>query len=580
MTIRTDLFRRTASAALLLLASTAPAAYAADPGQPPLTEQTARSGAPLDSAQEKLRFDSADLSFEVFPERESIAGVAKLRFTATDPLETLVVDLDPNLPVSAISIDGTPLPESAWENPEGRLSIRLPATIPAGRAFEATIAYAGTPHVAVRAPWEGGFVWSQTPEGKPWVATAFQMQGCDLLWPCIDYPTYEPDFVDLHITVPEGLSAPANGVFRGVERLADGRSTWSWHATDPTIYGITLNVAPYEEISGTYTSRFGNSIPMHFWHLPGRDERARELFAEFAPTLDFFESVIGPYPFADQKLGVVETPHLGMEHQTINAYGNEYKKTPDGFDELFQHEFAHEWFANQLTAANWDDFWLHEGFGSYMQPLYGQWREGDGRYLSMMLALRNGIRNQHPIVSGEPQDAGHVYRGDSGPSGDIYSKGAWVLHTLRNLIGDEAFFDAVRLAVYGRTDPRPGNFEPLYRTTPEFIGFVNQEAGRDLQWFFDVYLYEAALPELEQSRENGRLNLRWKTPNDRPFPLPIEVRIGDRVETVAMEGNRGSIAVPEDAHVVIDPMSKILMQSDSVDAYQQYLLRRMRGGGH
>ena len=111
---------------------------------------------------------------------------------------------------------------------------------------------------------------------------------------------------------------------------------------------------------------------MYYWYLPARRRRRKDLFAEFAPTLDFFESQIGPYPWGDEKLGVVETPHKGMEHQTINAYGNEYAKAPEGFDWLFHHEFAHEYFGNQLTAANWDDYWLHEGYGTYMQPSCSQ----------------------------------------------------------------------------------------------------------------------------------------------------------------------------------------------------------------
>ena len=111
---------------------------------------------------------------------------------------------------------------------------------------------------------------------------------------------------------------------------------------------------------------------MQFWYLPEHEAQAKELFAEFAPMLDFFEQEIGPYPFGDEKMGVVETPHMGMEHQTINAYGNGYAKDGYGFDWLLQHEFAHEWFGNQVTNANWDDMWLHEGFGTYMQPLYSQ----------------------------------------------------------------------------------------------------------------------------------------------------------------------------------------------------------------
>ncbi|GAA0731237.1 M1 family metallopeptidase [Sphingomonas japonica] len=555
---------------LLLAASSLALIAAADPGKPPLTELTAASGAPLDPATEKLRFDTADLAFEIFPDREAIAGVATLNFTATAPTDRLVIDLDRNLPVSAIAIDGQALARTAWSNPEGRLTITLPRPVAANGKVSAKISYAGTPHVAIRAPWDGGFVWSQTPGGQPWVATAVQGSGCDLFWPCVDYPTYEPDSITMHITVPKGLKAPANGKLLGVDALADGRSRWNWRVTDPTNYGISLTVAPYEQISGTYQSQFGNTIPMFYWYLPGEAEQAKGLFAEFAPTLDFFESVIGPYPFGDEKVGVVETPHLGMEHQTINAYGNGYKKAAEGFDWLFQHEFAHEWFANQLTAANWDDFWLHESFGAYMQPLYGRWREGDGRYTAMMLKQRETIANKFPITSGEPRAAEDVYKPESGPAGDIYVKGSWMLHTLRNTIGDDKFFEATRRLVYGRPDPRPGNFEPRFSSTAEFRQIIDQVTGKDYDWFFDVYLSEAALPDLVQTRTGDTLALEWKAPNGKPFPLPVEVSVDGKVQAVAMTGGRGTVTVPAGAHVVIDPMSRILMQSDSIDAMQAF----------
>ncbi|MCD2323980.1 M1 family metallopeptidase [Sphingomonas sp. IC-56] len=559
------------AASLLTFAAPAAAQQGAA-GEPQLTSQTTRSGGPLDPAQRKLTFHSADLQIEVLPQTRTIQGIATLHFTTTEATSALVVDLDRNLPVSAVSIDGKVLKSGSWSNPEGRLSIALGRTVAKGRKLTAKISYGGMPHVAVRAPWDGGFVWSTTADGQPFIATAVQMEGCDLFWPCIDFPTYEPKFVDLHITVPRGLKAPSNGAFRGVRTLKDGRTTWNWHAKQPTLYGIALNVGPYEELSATYRSRFGNDIPLHYWYLPGpgMEAKARKLFAEFAPTLDFFESMIGPYPFGDEKLGVVETPHKGMEHQTINAYGNHYAKTVWGFDDLFQHEFAHEWFANQLTVGNWDDFWLHEGTGSYMQPLYGQWRRGDATYIAMLLQSRAGIRSQSAIVAGKPQSAEDVYEAKGGRGGDIYTKGSWTLHTLRGLIGDKAFFDVLRLAVYGRTDPRPGNFKPLFRTTPEFISFVKQVTGTDYQWFFDVYLYEAALPALVRKHEGGMLSLEWKTPRNKPFPMPVDVLIDGKRTRLAMTGGRGSVAAPANAHVVVDPQSKILMQSNDIDAFQAY----------
>jgi aminopeptidase N len=550
---------------LLLLLAAAPA----EGGKPPITPQTSRSGGALDLDQAKLQLDSVDLAIEVFPDREAISGTATLSFTAKQAITRLPIDLDKNLPVSAVAIDGKALPASAWRNPDGRLMITPAARIAAGSRFALRITYGGTTHVAVRAPWDGGFVWSKTKAGQPWVATAVQGEGCDLFWPCIDSPTFEPKTADLHITVPRGLKAPSNGVLRGVDPLPDGRTTWHWHAKNPTLYGISLNIGPYEELKGEYKSRFGNTIPMYYWYLPGEDAQAKGLMAEFAPTLDFFESWIGPFPFGDEKLGVVETPHLGMEHQTINAYGNGYKKAPEGFDWLFQHEFSHEWFANQLTAADWDDFWLHEGYGAYMQPLYGKWREGDGRYTAMMLKQREGIQNKAPIVSGKPRAEEDVYEIErGGPGQDIYVKGSWMLHTLRNLIGDKAFFDVTRLAVYGRADPRPGNFAPRYSSSKEYRQLVNRVTGADYGWFFDVYLDEAALPDLVETREPGRLTLQWKAPGNKPFPMPVEVEVDGKVTRLAMTGGRDTLSVPEGAHVVVDPMSRILKRSPAIEAVQ------------
>lgn len=564
--MRTKMSMMMAGAALAGFATVASAAPEA--GKPPITEQTARSGGPVTPDQAKLTLDTVDLAIEVFPDREQIAGIATLRFVAKGAVDRIPIDLDKNLPVSAISLDGRPLPPAAWNNPDGRLIVTPPRRIATGTAFAVRITYGGTPHVAVRAPWDGGFVWSKTKDGRPWIATAIQGTGCDLFWPCIDSPTFEPKRMDLHITVPKGLKAPSNGVLKSVDTLPDGRTTWHWSTRNPNTYAIALNVGPYEEMKGSYKSRFGNTIPMYYWYLPREEAQAKGLFAEFAPTLDFFESVIGPFPFGDEKVGVVETPHLGMEHQTINAYGNGYKKAPEGFDWLFQHEFSHEWFANQLTAADWDDFWMHESYGAYMQPLYGKWREGDARYLTMLMKQRETIANRMPIVSGKSMVSDDVYNDAKGPGGDIYVKGSWMLHTLRGLVGDAAFFDITRRAVYGRPDPRPGNFAPRFSSAKEYRQIVNQVTGADYGWFFDVYLDEAALPDLVETREGSRLTLQWKTPKNKPFPMPIEVEVDGKVTRLAMTGGRDTLTVPETAHVVIDPMARVLRRSAAIEAVQ------------
>jgi aminopeptidase N len=555
------------AASALALVGAAP-----DPGQPPITATTKASGGPISPERAALHLNHVDLAVEIFPATQRLQGVATLTLTSAAPQTELLIDLDKNLPVSAISLNGSALEPSEWSNPEGRLKIKLPTRWRGDQSqFVLKIVYGGVPHVAVRAPWDDGLVWSKTPGGKPWVATTAEGYGCDLFWPCLDFPTGEPDLLDFHVTVPAGLSAPANGLLQGVDKLPDGRTTWNWKARSPNPYSVAIAAAPYKEISAIYLSRFGPKIPMYYWYLPGEEGGAAALFQEFAPTMDFFEANIGPYPWSDEKVGVVETPHLGMEHQTINAYGNDYKKTPSGFDEIFQHELAHEWFGNQMTAGNWDDYWLHEGYAQYMQPLYGRWREGEARYAAMMEDFRLQIANRAPIVSGRIMTEEQVYEAENGgPAQDIYVKGAWVLHTLRNTIGDAAFWDVTRRLVYGRPDPKPGNFTPRYSSTDEYVKIVNQVTGKDMGWFFDVYLREAALPELIEDRVGDTLKLRWKTPHDKPFPLPVEVQIGDTVQRVAMTGGSATLAVSADAHVVIDPASRLLKRSKAVEQYQSW----------
>ena len=527
------------------------------------------TGGAIPAEQAALSFEHADLSFKIIPDRKALEGRAVLTLKPRSSLDRIVLDLDRVFVIRAITIDGKALKPSAWSNPEGRLTITPPRKLAKDRSVTVAITYDGIPHEAKRAPWDGGFVWSKTETGEPWIATAVQGEGCDLFWPCIDYTTGEPKQVDLHITVPAPLVAPANGVFLGMTEK-DGWRTYNWRARSPNTYAIALDVGPYEELSATYKSRFGDSFPIQYWYLKGREEKAKALFAEFTPMIDFFEQMIGPYPFRDEKMGVVETPHLGMEHQTINAYGNNYAKDAYGFDWLLQHEFAHEWFGNQLTDLDNDDMWLHEGFGSYMQPLYSQWLHGDMDYMARLNAQRAGIRNKSPIVSGKPLREDDVYNPDRGPGNDIYAKASNVLHTLRTLIGDEAFFKATRLIVYGRDDPKPGNFASRFASTQDFVKTVNQVTGKDYGWFFDAYLYEAMPPELLETREGGDLILRWKTPNDRPFPMPVEVKVGGQIVTLPMANGAGRLALGDATPVIIDPASKILRRQPHVEAFRAW----------
>jgi aminopeptidase N len=538
--------------------------------QPPLTALTASSGGTMPAEQARVHFDHAELHFDIHPATQSLDAHATLRFTAKRATDVILLDLDRNLPIGSVALDGQTISKDRWANPEGRLRVQLGRTLAAGQPVEVSVNYSGKPHVAKNAPWDGGFVWAHTDDGQPWVASAVEGEGCDLFWPCIDQTEGEPDLVDTYVTVPKPLVAPGNGVLIGIADEGSQR-TYHWRAKHPNTYAISINVGPFEELQADYASRYGNTIPLQFWYLRGHEAQAQKLFAEFPRMLDFFEQEIGPYPWGDEKMGVVETPHKGMEHQTLNAYGNGYAQGPDGFDWLLQHEFGHEWFGNQMTNKDWDDMWLHEGFDTYMQPLYAQYLHGDMTYFAKLQEDRLRLMNRYPIVAGHSQDEHQVYDAEHGPGNDIYYKGEEMLHTLRALIGDKAFFDSIRLLVYGRLDPRPGNYQPRYADTRDYMDIVNRVTGRNLDWFFNVYLYDAALPKLEQSRLGDTLSLRWVTGHNEPFPMPVEVQVGDDVRSVPMTGGKGSLTAPARERLIVDPRSKLLRDMPYIDAYREWM---------
>jgi aminopeptidase N len=520
------------------------------------------------SLYEALAFERVSLAIRVFPDERRIEGEATLTFSARSRTESLHLSLHPNFRISRLQLGAAPVAANDWAREGGDIRIRLPATLAAGAAVQVRVIYAGVPPVAPRPPWQGGMVWSKTEDGVHWIGSSLWGGGCDLLWPCIDHPAQRPARADLRISVPRPLVAPANGVLIDVTER-DGWRTYHWRARSPHAYGIVINAGPFALLRADYASRFGNHIPMNYWYLPQHEANARELFAEFPRILGFFESVIGPYPWGDQKMGVVHVPFKGMEHQTINAYGNGYAKSLDGFDALLQHEFSHEYFGNQMTVSNYDDLWLHEGFATYMQMLYAEYLYGEADYYALLKSTRAEIRNERALVAGRERSQAQVYGQVDGPGTDLYFKGSLVLHTLRGLIDDEAFFASVRRLVYDRSDPRPGNFAPQLRTTRDFVRIVSDVTGRDLSWFFDAYLYEAELPILELERTGEELRFTWKRRNDGPFPLPLEVSVDGRMVVLPMTGNRGAVQAREYSHIIVDPRARVLRQSDVIDRYRR-----------
>jgi len=519
-----------------------------------LHPRTARTGGAPSPTQSGFDVRHYGLSLRVMPDTRSIEGTVEVAFEALDAIDAIELDLDPDLEIRGASRDGTALDVSRDED---TFTVALGQTLAAGERATVAVDYGGKPHVALAPPWHGGFVWSEV-NGTPWFATAVQTEGCDLWWPCKDTYADKPDEgVDVAITAPRGVTVASVGVLEAMEEGDDGFDTWRWTSRHPyTGYAIAINGGPYELIERDYEGVNGTTFPIQFWALPKNAEKARELVdTEVVADLEFFERMLGPYPWGDEKAGFVETPHLGMEHQTINGYGEQYKRGKHGFDQLLHHELAHEWFGNVMTHARPEDSWLHEGYAAYMQSVYAEETIGGMGYFDRMYGAYESNAHCLPVANAEVDDVGEAF-----DNRDIYTKGAWMLHTLRNYIGEAAFWAGTRRLIYDTAEPWSLAYpiESRYRTTEEFTRIMSDEAGEDVAWLVETYLREVGMPELKTSRSNGRLELEWTVPGDRPFPLPVEVSVDGELNVVEMTSEASSLPLPDNARVILDPQSKIL----------------------
>lgn len=516
---------------------------------------------------EQAAYDVKHYDLAVTPniEEQSIKGVLTVTAKIVKPIDNLVLDLDyPFTVESTTLVNGKKETPLKFERRESRIWIAFPKTEKAGATVNVRVAYGGKPKIAPKPPWIGGFVWSKTADGQPWFATAVQNDGADLWFPCKDHPSDKPETTALHFTVPANLTAASNGRLQSVVDNKDGTKTFNWFVSQPIAnYCIALNVAPYKLIEDRVKSVSGEMIPIQFYVLPEHFEKGQSLVDLTKKYNAFFEEYLGPYPFRADKIGIAETPHLGMEHQSITAYGNEFRYNADGDDWLIYHEFGHEWWANLVTGRDWNDFWIHEGFQSFMDTFYIEKTKGKPAYFAAMKERYNNLKNVKPVAPREPRTTTEMYLlppDYTKSDGDIYGKGALILNALRYYVGDEAFFKSLRRMAYPtpKMEKISDGRQTRLATTDEFLNIAEKQSGEKLGWFFEVYLRQPALPKLTAETKSNQLILRWVVPNNLPFPMPVEVKIAGETKRVAMKNGTATIALPADAAYEIDPNGWIL----------------------
>ena len=468
---------------------------------------------------ERSWWDAAfyDLAVKVNPADSSIAGRNTITYRVLSPAREMQIDLQQPLVVDSIVQDGTELSARREGNV---LFVRLLSPQRVGTRRRISVYYHGKPTVALRAPWDGGFVWARDSLGNSWIATANEGLGASVWWPNKDIYSDEPDSQRVAITVPDPLINVSNGRLRSARSNGDGTTTYEWFVRNPiNNYNVAVNAAKYAHFSDVYYGE-GGRLSLDFWPLAYHLDTARAQFQQTKPVLKCFESWFGPFPWYADGFKLVETPHLGMEHQSAIAYGNHYlngyrgrdrSETGHGlkWDFIIVHEAAHEWWGNNVTMSDAADMWIHESFADYAEGLYTECQQGKRAGAEYIIGKRKGIANDRPIVG--------IHGFNHEGSGDMYNKGGNMLHTIRQLVNDDARWRRVLRGinqVFARRTVSGRQIEE----------YMSRNTRLDLAKVFDQYLRTTRIPVLEYKIEGGTLSHRWANVV-KGFDMPVKVTL-------------------------------------------------------
>jgi aminopeptidase N len=436
------------------------------------------SGGPLRPEQAIMDIRHYTLSLKVDIPGKRISGYTDIDLVLSQASPALVFDLLDSFQIHAATVNGQAEPYTYANN---LVRVNAPAPFPAGQRLTVRVAYEGRPRIAPHPPWDDGFIWTTDSSGHPWVGITAEGTGGKSYFPCKDNPSDEPnEGVDMFISVPEDLVVAGPGLLQGVTRR-DGWATYHW-ATHYTInnYSIIFNVGRYQLVQRSYTTVDGHVVPMEFYVLAIHAAKAPHLLDIFERTAREQEKYFGEYPWVKEKIGLVETPYLGMEHQTMNAYGNQFQYQKLGgqdYDELMHHEFGHEWWGNKITARDWADYWIHEGICTFGDALYIREYAGEQAYIDYFKRVYIGISNKQPIILGKDIDEESAYQSD------IYGKGAFFMHTLRYVLGDSLFFPILK----GFATDTNYSYDHLV-VTDDVEKYFSTRSGVDLAPLFNLYL--------------------------------------------------------------------------------------------
>ncbi len=464
-----------------------------------------------------------NLELKVDFDDRSIKGKNDIYFEVVEPCNKIQIDLDKGLVIDRISYSDRTL---SYGRDKSAIYIDFEDDLKVGSKHKITVHYSGKPKEAVDPPWNGGFVWSEDETGTPLLGVTCEGIGASTWWPCKDHPSDEPDSVRIKATVPEAFFCISNGQLRAITKN-NGLATFEWFVSYPiNLYNVTLNVGDYENFKDYYYSPYAqDTLELDYYVLSYNLDTAKKHFQQVPNILGCLEKRLGKYPFYRDGYALVETSYLGMEHQGAIAYGNNYQNGYMGeltaglpFDRIIMHETAHEWWGNSITAADLSELWIQESFCTYSEALFVECEYGYDKMIKYLLEQKKLIQNKAPMLG--------VRGSNKQPKGtDVYYKGAWMLHTLRNVINNDSLWNDVVLSLSKE------KYLSIV-STEEIVSFISKEAGQDFTAFFNEYLKYTTIPTLqykvEKKKKYVELYYRWKV-NELDFSIPIKAIMGQEL---------------------------------------------------
>ena len=460
------------------------------------------------------------LDIKVNPADSTISGSNTIRYQVLKEYNTMQIDLQKPMEIYKVVQDGN---ELKFERDGNVFFIKLISPQGVRDIKELTVFYGGKPKIAVRPPWDGGITWKKDTNGNPFIASTCQGLGASVWWPNKDHMYDEVDDMLISVNVPKNLVDVSNGRLQSIIDLKDGTRTYNWYISNPiNNYGVNINIGDYVSFSEVFKGEEGN-LDCDYYVLRNNLAAAKLQFKEVPRMLKAFEHWFGPYPFYKDSYKLVEAPYLGMEHQSSITYGNGYKNGYLGrdlsrtgwglkFDYIIIHESGHEWFANNITYKDIADMWIHESFTCYSENLFVEFYYGKQAGGEYVRGLRNGIRNENQIIGN--------YNVNNEGSGDMYSKGANMLHTLRQIVNNDEKWRTILRSLNS-------TFYHQTVTSKQIEDYLSTQIGIDLEPFFNQYLRDIRIPTLEYFFKDNTLLYRW-TNCVSDFSIPVKVTLNGK----------------------------------------------------